>query len=203
MASRDPDVQRKREEDRRLAREGGIIVYSLFVILFAAAITAWSYLKSEGEFGQFMKFLVHLVVLNNFLGLLCFGVVLTAIILVVVRVITKRASQPVKAVLILVPFTVLFGGMGWVLASSLPDNIKDIISYQTGQIVEEQVTIVDLQVYLGRRGADTSYEYTFADGRKFYENHEGDGFGLIELGESYVIRYLPHTPKLLSIRKVE
>ena len=79
------------------------------------------------------------------------------------------------------------------------ENIKDVKNYLTGNIIEEHVVITHLEVYVAQSGGDDGYEYTFSDGRTFYENHQGKGYGNIIEGETYMIRYLPETPKLLSV----
>lgn len=118
------------------------------------------------------------------------------------KVITGTAYDPVKTVLFSVPLVLFFGGLGFLLAKDMGKHAADVRAYMAGEIVEERVVITDLEVYRGYYG-DHGYEYSFSDGRTFYENHEGHGFGSIVKGQAYIIRYLPHTPKLLSIRKAD
>lgn len=118
------------------------------------------------------------------------------------KVITRTAHDPVKTVLFSVPLVLFFGGLGFLLAKDVGKHAADVRAYTAGEIVEERVVIMDMETYPGYYG-DDGYEYSFSDGRTFYENHEGHGFGSIVKGQAYIIRYLPHTPKLLSIRKAD
>jgi hypothetical protein len=133
--------------------------------------------------------------------LLSFSVFL-AFLWVLLEDATRTAYDPKKTVLYSIPLVVFFVGLGTALSADLVKNISDVKNYVTGHIVEERVVITHVEIYDNNRGED-GYEYTFSDGRTFFENHEGKGFEDVIEGQAYVIRYLPETPKLLSIKAAE
>ena len=85
------------------------------------------------------------------------------------------------------------------LAENTTDDLSDVGSYLSGNVREENVVITEFQNVSTPDGP--LYYYTFEDGRTFEEGYRGKGFHDVKEGESYTIRYLPKTKKLLRIEK--
>jgi hypothetical protein len=190
---------KNRSKKIKLAKVGLQVLFWCFSILLAYW---WVSLEDAGEPGQFAKFVIHTVFLNNLFGLFSILLGIGFAGFAAYKLITRTAHDPKKTVLYSIPLFVFFVGLGAVLSEDLVENIADVKNYVTGHIVEERVVITHFKIYENNHGED-GYEYTFSDGRTFYENHEGEGFADITEGQTYVIRYLPETPKLLSIKAAE
>ncbi|WP_438348907.1 hypothetical protein ACP8HI_25540 [Paenibacillus sp. FA6] len=171
----------------------------LYCLLALTSLILWAYWGNGGEAGQFAKFVVHTVFMSNLFGILFIMMGIGTTVVVGYRVITKKASDSKKAMIYSLPLVAFFMVIGVMMSKDSIDNLKDVKNYLTGNIIEEHVVITHLEVYGAQSGGDDGYEYTFSDGRTFYENHQGKGYGNIIEGETYMIRYLPETPKLLSI----
>jgi hypothetical protein len=174
----------------------------LFLCFSIFLVYLWILLEDAGEPGQFAKFMIHTVFFNNLFGILFLLLGIGLAGFVAYKLITKTAYDPKKTVLLSIPLCIFFVGLGALLSEDLVENILDVKNYVTGHIVEERVVITHFKIYDNNKGED-GYEYTFSDGRTFFENHEGKGFEDITEGQTYVIRYLPETPKLLSIKAAE
>ncbi|WP_156110482.1 hypothetical protein [Brevibacillus thermoruber] len=192
-------TRNKRAKKNKWARAG---VHILFWCLSLLLAYLWISLEDAGEFGQFAKFVIHTVILSNLFGLFSILLGIGFAGFAAYKLITRTAYDPKKTVLYSIPLFVFFVGLGAFLTKDLSKNMMDVKHYVTGHIVEERVVITHFTIYENNHGED-GYEYTFSDGRTFYENHEGNGFDDITVGQAYVIRYLPETPKLLSIKPAE
>lgn len=152
------------------------------------------------EAGQFVKFLLFDVIVVNFMGIifLAAGIFITSF--VSYRIISGKADNHKVLILKTLVLTAILFGLGYALAFNALNDFADVGNYLTGNISEEYVTIKEF--HFEQTSSGDYYDYIFEDGRTFTEIYKGKGFGNVKEGETYFIRYLPRTKKLLSIEGV-
>lgn len=165
------------------------------IILFLMVMTE---LK---DVGQFVKFLLFDVITVNFLGIVFLAAGVFTICFVSYMIIRKKMHNPKTIVLPTILVTALFLALGYGLAHNALNDFADVGSYLIGNVSEEYVVIEEFR--LDVTSSKVFYSYTFDDGRTFIEGYEGKGFGSVQEGERYYIRYLPRSQKLLRIESVE
>ena len=112
-------------------------------------------------------------------------------------VISKKAVNPKGVILPTIFLTVLFLAIGYGLTKGGRDDFADVGNYLIGNVNEEHVVIKEFRVDVTPERL--FYRYTFEDGRTFIERYKGKGFSSVREGDSYYIRYLPRTKKILRI----
>lgn len=181
---------------------GGVEVWPFIRYGVPIAILLFFMVMTEmKDVGQFIKFLLFDVITVNFWG----GVILAAGIFTIsfgsYMIISKKAVNHKGVVLPMLLLTALFLALGFGLAHDSLDDFADVGNYLTGNVNEEHVVIKEFRVEVT---PDSSfYSYTFEDGRTFIEGYEGKGFSSVKEGETYFIRYLPRTKKLLRIESLQ
>ncbi|QUW20473.1 hypothetical protein JSQ81_11430 [Sporosarcina sp. Marseille-Q4063] len=152
------------------------------------------------DVGQFIKFLLFDVIAVNFLGIVFLAAGGFTICFVSYLIIRKKAHRPKTVVLPTLLVTALFLALGYGLAHDAINDFADVGSFLIGNVSEEYVVIEEFR--LDVTPSKTFYSYTFDDGRTFIEGYEGKGFGSVQEGERYYIRYLPRSQKLLRMERL-
>ena len=173
---------------------------SIKYVVPIAIVLLFMKVTSMNDVGQFVKYFLFDVIVVNFVGIFSAILGIAAISFVSYQVISGKASDPKRAILLTLPLTAMFLGFGYVMASDALNDFADVGNYLTGNISEEYVTIKEFR--FEQTSSGDYYDYTFEDGRTFTEIYKGEGFGNVKEGETYFIRYLPRTKKLLSIEGV-
>ncbi|GAB6930572.1 hypothetical protein JCM10914A_45550 [Paenibacillus sp. JCM 10914] len=172
-----------------------LIKTGAFLLLTGVLMFISMYLTGQGPSGEFTKFFMREVVMENFFGLFLILVGLIIIGIVMYFVLTGRAHKPLKAVLFSVPLTLFFVGLGLALAWNLRDDVADAVYFYHGHYEEEVVVIAEYDRI--KRG----HRFILEDGREFTEYYHGAGYRNVIPGNPYLIQYLPHTHKILRIER--
>jgi len=168
-------------------------------VLFTTIILAFVIISMLEDIGQFIKFLLFDVIAVNVVGIVLISGGLFALIFGVYMIISRKAVNPRGMIIPIVLLSSILLILGFLLAKNTTDDLSDVGSYLSGNVREENVVITEFQNVSTPDGP--LYYYTFEDGRTFEEGYRGKGFNDVIEGESYTIRYLPKTKKLLRIEK--
>lgn len=169
------------------------------IVMFTIIILAFVLISMLEDIGQFIKFLLFDVIAVNVVGIVLISGGLFALIFGVYMIISRKAVNPKEMIIPTVLLSTILLILGFLLAENTTDDLSDVGSYLSGNVREENVVITEFQDVSTPDGP--LYYYTFKDGRTFAEGYRGKGFKDVIEGESYSIRYLPKTKKLLRIEK--
>ena len=169
------------------------------IVMFTLIILAFVLISMLEDIGQFIKFLLFDVIVVNVVGIVLISGGLFALIFGVYMIISRKAVNPRGVIIPTVLLSSILLILGFLLAENTTDDLSDVGSYLSGNVREENVVITEFQNVSTPDGP--LYYYTFEDGRTFEEGYRGKGFHDVKEGESYTIRYLPKTKKLLRIEK--
>ncbi|WP_062104361.1 hypothetical protein [Bacillus niameyensis] len=172
--------------------------FAIFIILLAMVLIS-KWLIALEDFGQFIKFLLFDVFIVNFWGTILLLAGLFTLIFTLYMIISKKAVNPKGTIMPAIVLMLITFSLGIGLSYNIFDDFADARSYLVGNVKEETVIISDFRYIKTTEGH--LYYYTFSDGRTFEEGYRGKGFSQIEEGETYFIRYLPRTEKLLRIER--
>lgn len=173
------------------------IVRLAIILLVIASILLINKLEDTG---QFIKFVLFDVIAVNAVGYVLILGGLFTLIFGVYMLISRKAVNPKGVVLPTIGLSSFFLTLGILLAENTADDFSDVVSFLSGNAMEENVVIQEFRVVSTPEGP--LYYYTFEDGRTFEEGYRGKGFEDVKEGESYYVRYLPKTKKLLRIESI-
>jgi len=171
------------------------------VVMFLTIVLLFVMINMLEDFGQFIKFLLFEVIAVNVVGIVLISGGLFILVFGLYMIISRKAVNPRGMIIPTVLVSSILLLLGFLLAENTTDDLSDVGSYLSGNVMEENVVIKEFQEVSTPDGP--LYYYTFDDGRTFEEGYRGKGFNDVKEGESYTIRYLPKTKKLLRIGKKE
>lgn len=173
----------------------------LMIVMVTTIVLVFVMINMLEDIGQFIKFLIFDVIAVNVVGILLISGGLFTIIFGLYMIISRKAVNPRGMIIPTILLSSILLILGFLLAENTTDDLSDVGSYLSGNVMEENVVLKEFQDVSTPDGP--LYYYTFEDGRTFEEGYRGKGFKDVIEGESYSIRYLPKTKKLLRLEKKE
>jgi hypothetical protein len=194
-------VKRKEKGFKRSAGTllSWIIPLAITICLVTVVVLLTLLFDQFGVFGQILKFFIFKILLEKCLILFTFvGLVFT--IYGLFTCIKKKSGWSIYWKFILVtPILIAILFFYSYYMGFKPE--QDLLSYLRGDVVVEDVTIVDYEHK--RRKGEPYVTYWFSDGREFTEWFRGKDFLMISKGDNYRLTYLSRTHKLLKIEHIE